>query len=94
MKDKDPNELITAEVTRSELDLLCGWYDEAVSEAVHLKSPVNVAQREANAARRDVLARMADGRYWNKGTGRKAKVGYPGPALPMENNPLIEPQAA
>jgi hypothetical protein len=81
---KTPNELHRTELTTQELKLLVEFYDGAIDELKDCKSPILKAQQADCFARREELERMFDGRWLNKGRGRKSKPpADPGPELPI-----------
>jgi hypothetical protein len=76
------------ELTTEELQLLVRHYSEAEDELAKAKSPILVAQADRCKARRQELERMFDGRWTNRGNGRKKseKPADPTPALPLDQS--------
>ena len=84
MKNKNTNGLHRAELTTEELQLLVRHYAEAEDELAKAKSPILLAEADRCCHRRQELERMFDGRWTNRGKGRKPKpTPDPGPDLPM-----------
>jgi hypothetical protein len=87
-------ELKKTELLPEELRVLISYYDDALDEMRDAKSPILKAHRESCLCRREELEKQTDGRYWNRGKGRKPKdKPAESPPLPMENNPVDKPQA-
>lgn len=81
---KEKNELHKAELTTEELQLLVRHYEDAEDELAKSKSTLLLALADECKARKEQLCRMFDGRWTNRGKGRKPKPATdPGPELPM-----------
>ena len=94
---KPKNELLKTELTNEELGLLIDHYNQAIGELDKAKSPILRQHREACFQRREDLTRMFDGRWLNRGKGRKraapADVTPELPMSPISNERALELQA-
>lgn len=74
MKNQKANGLHKAELTSDELRLLVEYYSDALDELKDPSSPVLIQMRDELSNRRNELERMFDGRWTNRGKGRKPKA--------------------
>lgn len=95
---KPDNKLRKALLTDEEIQLLLDHYDRIIEDGTKMLKTLNGKPIEGLIAnqiaeiqcRRAAIARFTDGRWTNRGTGRRKKETAPSPALPLDAPAKVE----